>query len=185
MKPFLCLALGLLLTGCLTQNEEPGRIGGATRFYENGIYTDLELGYSVRVPKGWSVGVGSGEGAAFDLRANRKEGGLRAWHLEATAAEPLEAYVAHRTGENSYADSETVHPVEMRGGVPVIVVEDFNEYQEYDSMESEWKTISVERRRILYFARAGRMVTIYLYDESSGFTAAADFAAIDSSLTFF
>jgi hypothetical protein len=177
-------AAALLLTGCLTGGE-PDRIGGDVRFFENGIYTDTELGYSLRVPAGWKVRVDSNANALFNFEFARQGTTITGWYFDLDPLEPLEAYVAHRTGEWSLADSEVVRPVEMRGGVAVIAVDTWDAYSEWDPEESDWVLDSYERERTLYFVRAGKMVTIRFTNEGATSASDADFAAIDSSLTFF
>jgi hypothetical protein len=181
MRALYLLSTALLLAGCLTEGE-PDRIGGDTRFFENGLYTDAELGYSLHVGAGWNARVAASPYALFNFELTRNGTTITGWFFD---QEPLEAYVAHRTGERSLADSEAVRPVEIRGGVAVIAVDTWDTYTEWDPEEYDWVLDSYERERTLYFVRAGKMVTIRFTNEGATSASDVDFAAIDSSLTFF
>jgi hypothetical protein len=177
-------AFAALLAGCGV--EEQGRLGDDSRHYENGRYTDVVLGLAVDVPRSWDIEVGTLPYSPWDLAASRKQGLIEIWHSFATPDESLDAYVAHRTGEeNSYARSEIVHPPVLRNGVRVIAVDQWMPYLEWDEEEEWYEEVGTQRRRILYFERANRIVTLRMSDEEGAFSADPAYARVDSSLTFF
>src|SRR6186713_3117709 len=128
----------LLLTGCINDNdsEDGGRKGYETRFYENQTFVDSEIGYTVSFPASWKVDVAVHPLSNLDLLATQKNAFVYIFHTDIWAGETFDQYVAHRTGENSYADSEVVYPPELRGGVTVQRVDQWFENEDY--IDYEW-----------------------------------------------
>jgi hypothetical protein len=178
----LSACAALVLTGCVTSGDDE-RQGFDARFYENRTFTDTEIGYTLHFPSGWEVTVATTPYSSLDLHATRKNAEVYIFHTDVWAGETLDQYVAHRTGENWYADSEVVYDAVNRGGVSVRRVDQW--YNNDDYVDYEWVRVSVEWRRTLYFYRNGKITTIRISDEDKSYNPQIDFNPIDTSLTFF
>jgi hypothetical protein len=179
LKPVLSgMCMAVIFTGCLLGEDEKAE--APLRTFENGVYTDRELGYRVAFPPQWSVSAPTGyEG--FDLSGVGYASGSKyppqvtLWRDSLYSDEILREKIETRHDpEYAFRDSAVIRPAEMRGGVEVTPVDEWY-YLDY----------LTHKTRILYFERRGYMVRIRLTHASANFDTSSQLRFVDSSLTFF
>jgi hypothetical protein len=180
LKPVLSgMCMAVIFTGCLLGEDEKAE--APLRTYENGVYTDRELGYRIAFPPGWIVDAPTDyESLGLDVVAlgttppSKTPPEVVVWRdslFYGTLRERVELY---HDNENSFRDSSAIRAAEIRGGVEVIPVD-------------EWYYLSyfTQKTRFLYFERRGYAVRIGLTHASANFDTSSQLRFVDSSLSFF